>query len=160
VQTPGQQSHGATFNEGVSQAFVTNVGVDMASDGNPVKIPAASLVHGSQAQIPVSINDPSGKSLPPGGNAATASAAHAAAQASDKVSHAASIEAMVAQLNKHLNDSGRPDQFRVDPSSGNKVIQQINPATGDVIGEFLISEFPALARSVGVTGGVLIDSRA
>jgi hypothetical protein len=48
----------------------------------------------------------------------------------------------------------------VDPSSGNKVIQQINPATGDVIGQFLISEFPALARSVGVSGGVLIDSHA
>jgi len=66
----------------------------------------------------------------------------------------------VAQLNKHLNDSGRPDQFRVDPSSGNKVIQQINPANGEVVGEFLISEFPALARSVGVTGGALVDSRA
>ena len=41
-------------------------------------------------------------------------------------------QALVAQLNKHLNDSGRPDQFRVDPSSGNKVIQQINPANGEV----------------------------
>jgi uncharacterized FlaG/YvyC family protein len=142
----------------------------MASDGNPVKIPAASLVHGSQAQIPFSIKEQSGKSLPPGGKVATSAAdkavTHAAAQAasaqeaSAKVSTAASLEALIAQLNKHLNDSGRPDQFRVDPSSGNKVIQQINPATGDVIGEFLISEFPALARSVGVTGSVLIDSRA
>ena len=40
------------------------------------------------------------------------------------------------------------------------MIQQIKPATGDVVGEFLASEFPALARSVGVTGGALIDSRA
>ena len=138
----------------------------MASDGNPVKIPAASLVHGSQAQIPVSIKEQSGKSLPPGGKGATSAADKAAVHAataqaaSAKVSNAASLDALIAQLNKHLNDSGRPDQFRVDPSSGNKVIQQINPATGDVIGEFLISEFPALARSVGVTGGVLIDSRA
>jgi len=137
----------------------------MASDGNPVKIPAASLVHGSQAQIPVSIKEQSGKFLPPGGKGATSAAdkatAHAATAqaASAKVSNAASLDALIAQLNKHLNDSGRPDQFRVDPSSGNKVIQQINPATGDVIGEFLISEFPALARSVGVTGG-LIDSHA
>jgi len=141
----------------------------MASDGNPVKIPAASLVHGSQAQIPVSIKEQSGKSLPPGGKGATPAAgkaadkaaAHAAtAQATAaKVNNAASLEALIAQLNKHLNDSGRPDQYRVDPSSGNKVIQQLNPATGDVIGEFLISEFPALARSVGVTGG-LIDSHA
>jgi hypothetical protein len=66
---------------------------------------------------------------------------------------------LVVQLNKHLNDSGRPDQFRVDPGS-DKVIQQINPANGEVVGEFLISEFPALARSVGVTGGGLVDSRA
>ena len=128
----------------------------MASDGNPVKIPAASLVHGSQAQLPVSTKERSGNSLPPSGNTASEPAARAAA----KVSGAASLEALVAQLNKHLNDSGRPDQYRVDPSSGNKVIQQINPATGGVIGEFLISEFPALARSVGVAGGVLIDRRA
>ncbi len=127
----------------------------MASDGNPVKIPAASLVHGSQAQIPVSIQDRSGKTLPPGGNRTADPAAHATV----KVSDPASLEALVAQLNKHLNDSGRPDQFRVDPSSGNKVIQQINPASGAVVGEFLISEFPALARSVGISGG-LVDSRA
>jgi uncharacterized FlaG/YvyC family protein len=138
----------------------------MASDGSPVKIPAASLVHGSQALIPVSIQERSGKTLPPSGKNVAAPAAHAAAhqasaaEASAKVSNAASIQALVAQLNKHLNDSGRPDQYRVDPSSGDKVIQQINPATGDVIGEFLVSEFPALARSVGVSGGVLIDSRA
>jgi uncharacterized FlaG/YvyC family protein len=127
----------------------------MASDGNPVKIPAASLVHGSQAQIPVSIQERSGKTLPPGGKRTSAPAAQAPPKASDSPS----LEALVAQLNKHLNDSGRPDQFRVDPSSGDKVIQQINPASGTVVGEFLISEFPALARSVGISGG-LVDSRA
>jgi hypothetical protein len=46
----------------------------------------------------------------------------------------------------------------VDPTG--KVIQQINPATGDVLGEFLISEFPALAKSVGLSGGAIIDDRA
>jgi uncharacterized FlaG/YvyC family protein len=127
----------------------------MASDGNPVKIPAASLVHGSQAQIPVSIQERSGKTLPPSGKRTSEPAAHAPPKASDSPS----LEALVAQLNKHLNDSGRPDQFRVDPSSGNKVIQQINPASGAVVGEFLISEFPALARSVGISGG-LVDSHA
>lgn len=124
----------------------------MASDGNPVKIPGASLVHGSQANIPVSIQERSGKILPQGGKSAVAPAARAPAPEA--------AQALVAQLNKHLNDSGQPDQFRVDPSSDNKVIQQINPANGEVVGEFLISEFPALARSVGVTGGALIDSRA
>jgi uncharacterized FlaG/YvyC family protein len=140
----------------------------MASDGSPVKIPAASLVHGSQAHIPVSVKVNSGNSLPPGGNKAAESAARAADQeaaraaskAAARVNNAASLDDLVRQLNKHLNDSGRPDQFRVDPSSGNKVIQQINPATGDVIGEFSAIEFPALARSVGLTGGALIDSRA
>jgi hypothetical protein len=127
----------------------------MASDGNPVKIPAASLVHGSQAQIPVSIQERSGKALPAGGKRTSEAAAHAPPKASDSPS----LEALVVQLNKHLNDSGRPDQFRVDPSSGNKVIQQINPASGAVVGEFLISEFPALARSVGISGG-LVDSHA
>ena len=76
------------------------------------------------------------------------------------MNNAASLDDLVRQLNKHLNDSGRADLYRVDPSSGNKVIQQINPATGDVIGEFSALEFPALARSVGMLGGGLIDSHA
>ena len=127
----------------------------MASDGNPVKIPAASLVHGSQAHISVSIQERGGKVLPPGGKTPSAHAAHAAAAAIS----APSVEALVAQLNKHLNDSGYPNQYRVDPNSNGKVIQQINPASGEVVGEFEISEFPALARSVGVSGA-LVDSRA
>ncbi len=132
----------------------------MASDGNPVKIPAASLVHGSQAQIPVSIQARGGKVLPPSGKSAAAPAVQTPVQEAAKVTDTVSTEALIRQLNKHFNDSGRPAQFRVDPSSDNKVIQQINPATGDVIGEFLISEFPALARGLGMPGGALIDSRA
>jgi hypothetical protein len=61
-------------------------------------------------------------------------------------------------LNSHLNDSGRPDQFRVDPTGG-KLIQQINPANGAVVGEFSAEEFPALARSIGASG-LIIDSLA
>jgi hypothetical protein len=127
----------------------------MASDGGPVKIPAASLVHGSQAQISVSIQPRSGKSLPASGKRVAAPAAHEAPVATSTPS----IEALVAQLNKHFNDSGRPNQFRVDPNSDSKLIQQINPASGEVVGEFLVSEFPALARSVGISG-VFVDSRA
>jgi hypothetical protein len=131
----------------------------MASDGNPVKIPAASLVHGSQAQIPVS-NERSGKTLPPSGKAASPGAAHAtAAHTVPKAAGTQSVEALVTQLNKHLNESGRPDQYRAAQSSAGKVIQQINPANGEVVGEFLMSEFPALARSVGVSGA-LVDARA
>ena len=52
----------------------------------------------------------------------------------------------MALLNKYLNDSGRPAQFRVDPNSDSKLIQEINPATGEVIGEYPAISFPALAR--------------
>jgi uncharacterized FlaG/YvyC family protein len=115
----------------------------MASDGQPVIIPVTSLVHGSQA--PTVIAHPSsGKPLPRSGSAAAPPAA-------------SRLQAQVTLLNKYLNDSGKPDQFRVDPSSDDKLIQQINPATGEVVGEFPVAEFAALARSVGISG-VLIDS--
>jgi hypothetical protein len=68
-------------------------------------------------------------------------------------------QSVVDLLNKHLNDSGRPDQFRVAPLSGGKLIQQVNPANGDVVGEFAADEFPALARSLGAAGS-LVDSHA
>jgi len=67
-------------------------------------------------------------------------------------------QTMVDILNKNLNDSGRPDEFRLDPSS-DALIQQINPSNGEVVGQFSVDEFPALARSVGATG-LIVDSRA
>jgi hypothetical protein len=115
----------------------------MASDGQTLKLPAISLAHGSQAPTMV---QHSGKVLPqPGKPAAAAAATH--------------VQAQVTLLNKYLNDSGKPDQFRVDPSSDGKLIQQINPATGEVVGEFPASEFAALARSVGISG-VIVDKHA
>jgi uncharacterized FlaG/YvyC family protein len=116
----------------------------MASDGKTVTIPAISPVHGSQA--PTTVVQQSGKVLPRSGSTPAAAAG-------------SRIQAQVTLLNKYLNDSGKPDQFRVDPTSDGKLIQQVNPATGEVIGEFPTSEFAALARSVGVSG-VLIDSHA
>jgi hypothetical protein len=117
----------------------------MASDGQPVKIPAVNLVHGSQAPTAVAFQH-SGKALPQPGKTPAAPAA-------------ARVRAQVALLNKYLNDSGKPDQFRVDPSSDDKLIQQVNPATGEVIGEFPVTEFAALARSVGISG-VIVDQHA
>ena len=125
----------------------------MASSGDPVQIPATSLVHGSQAPTTVIVQQSSGKSLPQSGNTAVTAAKDGAAVPQPD------LKAQVALLNKYLNDSGRPDEYRVDPDSDAKLIQQINPATGAVIGEFSVSEFPALARSVGVSGA-LIDSHA
>jgi hypothetical protein len=141
----------------------------MASDGAPGKIPVVSLLQGSQAASSVGIQA-GGKSLPPGGktasSAATATAAAtvtatAAATSAKAASGGAKAslddaQALANVLNKHLNDSGRATQFRVDPDSGNKMIQEVNPANGEVVGEFPVTEFPALARSIGAAG-LLID---
>jgi hypothetical protein len=121
----------------------------MASDGQPVKIPAVSLVHGSQAPTTIKVPQ-SGNPLPPSGNAATAAAAA-------KAVHRADAQAQVSILNKYLNDSGKPAQFRVDPTSGNKLIQEVNPANGEVIAEYSATEFAALARSVGISGAIVDD---
>jgi len=117
----------------------------MASDGQPVQIPVTSLVQGSQAPTAV-VPQRSGNVLPPPGKPTARPAA-------------TQVQAQVALLNKYLNDSGKPDQFRVDPTSDDKLIQQVNPATGEVIGEFPVSEFAALARSLGISG-VIVDQHA
>jgi hypothetical protein len=116
----------------------------MASDGQPVKIPAVSLVHGSQA--PTVAVQRSGNVLPRSGKPAAPPAA-------------TNLRSQVQLLNKSLNDSGKPDQFRVDPTSDGKSIQQVNPANGEVIAEFPASEFAALARSLGISGAV-VDEHA
>ena len=117
----------------------------MASDGQPVKIPAVSLVQGSQAPTTVVVQH-SGKALPRSGRPAAPPAAP-------------SPQAQVQLLNKYLNDSGKPAQFRVAPDSNDKLIQEINPANGEVLAEFPASEFAALARSVGISG-VVVDKHA
>jgi hypothetical protein len=65
----------------------------------------------------------------------------------------------VVLLNKYLNDSGQPNRYRVAPNSEEQFIQEINPATGEVIGEYSVSTFPILAKSLGLVGS-LINSRA
>ena len=115
----------------------------MASDGSPVVIPAISLVHGSQAPTTVIVKQPSGNSLPPSGKAAAVPAADRTSAAAKPGAAAATadIQTQVNLLNKYLNDSGRPDQFRVDPSSNGKLIQQINPASG------ALDQFPTSTAS-------------
>ncbi len=112
----------------------------MASEGIPVKLPGT---------LP-----PVGNSLPPRGETPPAAAGSQPARASEKPD----FPALVTRLNKQLNDSGRPDEFRLDSASGRVVIQQINPASGAVIAEYPEAEFPALAA--GLTGaGLLIDAK-
>jgi uncharacterized FlaG/YvyC family protein len=124
----------------------------MASDANPVQIPVTSLVHGSQA--PTTIPPPSGKVLPPAGNTAPGAAGSAKSSTANR---SADAQAQVAFLNKYLNDSGRPNQFRVDPNSDSMLIQEVNPATGAVIAEYPSVSFPALAKSLGISSAVIDD---
>jgi len=124
----------------------------MASDGIPVSVPATRPVHGSQAPISTTAHAAGGKSLPVNGHATAAAPAVHAKSAPD-------LPALVAQLNKYFRESGRPNQFRLDASSGGKQIEEINPDTGEVVGQYSAAEFPLLFRSLGVPG-VLIDSHA
>jgi hypothetical protein len=130
----------------------------MASDGLPVALPVANAVQQSQVSV-AAVPPPGGKLSPPAGGYLPAEATQAAETAPPPVRADAvrSLEAVVANVNKAFNDSGKPTQFRVDPSSGNKVIQQINPATGKVVAQFEASEFPALASGLGVPG-LFVDS--
>lgn len=129
----------------------------MASDATPVQIPAISLVHGSQAPTKVTVPPSGGNSPPPSGNATSGAAT--AASKSTAVPRTSDVQAQVAFLNKYLNDSGKPDQFRVAPNSNSLLIQEVNPATGEVIGEYPAIAFPALAKSLGISSA-LIDEHA
>ena len=146
----------------------------MASDESAGKIPVASPVHGSQASNSINFKA-GGKSLPISGKTegsrSVAAAANTAVQSAKAppavpassttkpagVQQVAPQDAVIA-LNRHLNDSGRPTQFRLAPGNSN-TLQEINPANGEVIGEFSVAEFPALARGIGATG-ILIDETA
>ncbi len=134
----------------------------MASDLSTVQTPVANVVQGSSAAIPLYPQSGGGSALPQTGSpaaSASATSEKAASTVPAAVHETADSQTLVDQLNKHLNDSGRPDQFRVAPASDGKIIQQINPSTGEIVGQFSASEFPALARSVGASG-LLFDSRA
>jgi hypothetical protein len=123
----------------------------MASGSDPVRIPVANSVHGGPTQT---VNRVSGNELPSGGHATPgAPRAEVPVRASKP-----SLRDQVALLNKFLNDSGKPDQFRIDPRSPT-LIQEVNPANGEVIAEYPAVAFPALARSLGLTRGV-IDEHA
>ncbi len=124
----------------------------MASEIGPAATPVAGLVHGGPAPAISKVQDASGNKLPPPNPATAAQAAAQKAAASSQSATTPSLESLVAMLNKFLNDSGKPYQYRVAPQSDNKLIQEINPANGEVLGEFSASEFPILAASAGVSG--------
>ena len=127
----------------------------MASDAVPIKASGTPSVQAIQA--PEAATDPlaGGKSLPSYGTKMAARPASTAPPAKAP----ADLHALVAQLNKHLQTSGRPNQFRLDTSAGRKVIQEVNPDTQSVITEYPASEFAALAQNLGVSG-LLVDTVA
>jgi hypothetical protein len=140
----------------------------MATNGVPVSPPVTRVEHAVSAPQTVTVHKATGKSLPSGGQVLPAKAAaqpqeHAAskpAEPAPPAANSADFRALLARINKHLNDSGQPYQFRVDPSgAGSKVIQEVNPASGEVIAEYSAAEFPALARGLGISG-LVIDSHA
>jgi hypothetical protein len=139
----------------------------MASDGVPVSPPVTRFQPGSKAPQPAAIQKVTGKPLPTSGQILPAKAeAQPKEQAAEKPNEPvppakseADFRALIAHLNKHLNDTGQPNQFRVDTASGSNVIQEINPASGEVVGEYSAVEFPALARGLGFSG-LVIDSHA
>lgn len=69
------------------------------------------------------------------------------------------LHAPVAQLNKHLHSSGRPNHYRLDSSAGHAVIQELDPDTRKVVSEIPASEFKALAQELGISG-LLVDAHA
>jgi hypothetical protein len=139
----------------------------MATDGVPVSPLVTRIEQGSKAPPAATVQKATGKPLPTSGHILPAKAApqpkeQAAAKQNEPVSpakSAADFRALIAHLNKHLNDTGQPNQFRADTSSGSTLIQEINPASGEVIGEYSAAEFPALARGLGISG-LVIDSHA
>ena len=141
----------------------------MISEIGPAPVAVPGLTHGSQSPAISQVHEASGNNLPQSRQAAAATVAaqSAAAQkaAAQKAAEAAgsanssSIAALVARLNKYLNDSGQPYQFRIDPQSADKLIQEVNPANGEVLGEFSASEFPTLAQSIAGPG-LLVDTLA
>jgi hypothetical protein len=124
------------------------ISVTSPMDGKPTSIAtptqrntAPPLSHGAKALVKPAVTT-SAVTLHPGISAGSNRSLH-----------------QVVLLNKYLNDSGQPNRYRVAPNTEEQFIQEINPATGDVIGEYPVSTFPTLARSLGLVGA-LVNSRA
>jgi len=129
----------------------------MASDAVPVKASTTPLVLGTHSPASATANPASGKYLPPGGSSTTPP--KPAKPADNSAKPPADLPALLAQLNKHLQSSGRPNHYRLDSSWGHQVIQEINPDTSEVVSEIPANQFKALAQSLGISG-LLLDAHA
>jgi len=137
------------------------IGVIMANDADSVKASTIPLVRGAQSPTSATANPANGKFLPPGGPSTAASTTNPkpAKPADNSAKPPLDLHALVAHLNKHLQNSGRPNHYKLDSSSGHRVIQEINPDTSQVVSEIPASEFKALAQSLGISG-LLLDAHA
>ncbi len=129
----------------------------MVSDVGPALTPVAGVVQGSQTPVISKVQDASGVKLPQIQQAIAAQAAAQKQAAAASASNPTDLVSLVTLLNKYLNDSGLPTQFRIAPYSNNKLIQEINPSNGEVIGQFSAQEFPELAISAGISGLLVND---
>jgi hypothetical protein len=132
----------------------------MAIVSDLVTIPAADLAHGKPTPIGTFTQD-TAHPLPDSANVLVKPPVTTATITPRPGVFAASSRALhqVVLLNKNLNDSGQPNRYRLAANAEGSLIQEINPATGEVIGEYSVSTFPTLAKSLGLVGS-LIDSRA
>jgi uncharacterized FlaG/YvyC family protein len=134
----------------------------MANDAVPVKASTTPpLVRGTQSPTAATANPAGGKTLPPGVSSAAASTTNSkpAKPAVNSAKPPPDLPALLAQLNKHLQSSGRPNHYKLDASSGREVIQEINPDTSEVVSEIPANQFKALAQELGISG-LLIDAHA
>ena len=125
-----------------------------------VTILAADLAHGKPTPVGTFTQD-TARPLPDSAKVLVKLPVTTAAIAPRPEVSAASSRALhqVVLLNKYLNDSGQPNRYRLAANAEGRLIQEINPATGEVIGEYSVSTFPTLAKSLGLVGS-LVDSRA
>jgi uncharacterized FlaG/YvyC family protein len=139
----------------------------MASDV-PVTTVNTQHVPGGKSPTAATALPSGGKSLPVNGHSAaspTDTKLKAPVKSADKSADPAAakgspdLPALVQQLNRHLQNSGRPNQYKLDSSSGRNVIQEINPDTNEVVDEIPATEFKALAQELGISG-LLVDTRA
>jgi uncharacterized FlaG/YvyC family protein len=133
----------------------------MANDAVPVKASTTPLVRGGQSPTAATVNPAGGKSLPPSASSTAASTTtpKSAKPALNSAKPPPDLPALLAQLNKHLQSSGRPNHYKLDASSGREVIQEINPDTSEVVSEIPANQFKALAQELGISG-LLIDAHA
>jgi uncharacterized FlaG/YvyC family protein len=132
----------------------------MANDADSVKASTTPLVRGAQSPTSATANPANGKFLPPGGSSTAASTTNPKpAKPVEAVKPPPDLNVLLAQLNKHLQNSGRPNHYKLDSSTGHRVIQEINPDTKEVVSEIPASEFKALAQSLGISG-LLLDAHA